>query len=52
MRPRRRACVMVFGGMVHRRLEGFLGLGVVYSVEPNITPDAFTRVLLDQWKKT
>ncbi len=34
-----------------KSLEGFLGLGVVFTVPPNITPDAFTRMLLDEWAK-
>lgn len=34
-----------------RSLEGFLGLGVVYQVDHNITPEELTRVLLDQWQK-
>jgi len=30
-------------------LEGFLGTGV-FSIDPNITPDALVRVLLDRWQ--
>jgi len=35
-----------------RSLEGFLGLGVVYSVPKDATADQFMRMLLDQWGKT
>ena len=35
-----------------RSLEGFLGLGVVYSVPKDATADQFMRMLLDQWAKT
>jgi UPF0755 protein len=34
-----------------RSLEGFLGLGVVYQVPLNATPDQFMHMLLDQWAK-
>jgi UPF0755 protein len=34
-----------------RSLEGFLGLGVVFPVKRDITPEDFTRLLLDQWVK-
>lgn len=34
-----------------KSLEGFLGLGKVFSVQPDITPDALMRLLLDQWQK-
>jgi UPF0755 protein len=34
-----------------RSLEGFFGLGVVFNVERDVTPEDFTRILLDQWEK-
>jgi UPF0755 protein len=34
-----------------RSLEGFFGLGVVFNVQRDVTPEEFTRTLLDQWQK-